>query len=115
MPILSIEDVRPGMVLAEAVTNHQERVLLGAGRRITERSLSLFRSWGVLTVAVRGESSGGERAASAPPPGSPGLDAELARRFEGVLSDPLMQAIHDAVRRQLAARRGKTMGGDGRA
>lgn len=114
MPILSLEDVQPGMVLAEAVTNHQGRVLLAAGRRITERSLNLFRSWGVLSVVVRGAEGGGKRNGFPPPPAPSRLDDEIAARFRGQLDDPLMRAVAEAAARQLAAHRRSRNGGHGR-
>jgi hypothetical protein len=107
MPILKLEDVKPGMVLAEAVYNHQERLLMGAGRRVTEKSLRLFKSWGVAAVAVRGAPAAVRRDAEIEAGDPPGGDVHLAARFAGVLPDPVMKSIMEAAGRQLAAHRAR--------
>jgi hypothetical protein len=111
MPILNLADAKPGMVLTEAVYNHQDRLLMGAGRRISEKSLRVFKSWGVATVAVRGGAAGGVRDAAVPAEAWPGPDEKLAARFACVLPDPVMQAIMEAAGRQLAAHQAKKKSG----
>jgi hypothetical protein len=105
MPIVTIEDVKPGMTLAEAVRNHQDQLLLDAGRRITEKSIRIFKSWGIRRLAVKSataQSAARESDAASGLP--PDLDARLKDRFSEVGADPLMSAIMQAAARQLAAR-----------
>jgi hypothetical protein len=115
MPILNLEDAKPGMVLAEAVYSHQDRLLMGAGRRVTEKSLRLFKSWGVATLAVRGAAAAGLRDEAPPVASSPGADKQLAARFAAVLPDPVMQEILEAAGRQLAAYHARKKSGHERA
>jgi hypothetical protein len=116
MPIVTIDDVKPGMTLAEAVRNHQDQLLLDAGRRITDKSIRIFRSWGIRRLAVKSataQSAARENEGVSGLP--PDLDAGLKDRFSAVAADPLMSAIMQAAARQLAARppRKKTRYGRG--
>jgi hypothetical protein len=108
MPNLILDDVKPGMTLAQPVYTHQERLLLEAGRRISERHLRIFKSWGVATVAVKGSVAGDgstSMGADASAPGPP--DDTFRARFAGALDEPVMVAIMEAAARQLAGRNRK--------
>jgi hypothetical protein len=115
MPIVNIDDIQPGMLLAEAVRNHQDQLLLESGRRITEKSIRVFKSWGIRRINVKLGSSldepGGGAAASGLPPA---IDDALKERFSDVAADPLMAAIMQAAARQLAVRQPKKRAGYGR-
>jgi len=111
MAILDIDNVKPGMTLSEAVRNHQDQLLLDGGRRITEKSIRIFKSWGIRRVAVksgpRGDDPGdGDTAAGL----ATAIEEGLRARFGDVLTDPLMAAIMQAAGRQLAARQKKKTG-----
>jgi hypothetical protein len=115
MTVLAIDEVKPGMVLAEAVRNHQDQVLLEAGRKVTAKTIRVFKSWGIRRVAVRSGAAGedgvrGGAAAAAPA----ALDESLKERFAGVLHDPLMVDIMQAAGRQLAGRPHGKKAGNGR-
>jgi hypothetical protein len=115
MPIVNLDEVKPGMTLAEAVRNHQDQLLLDAGRRITEKSLRIFKSWGIRRVAVKpgpdvGETGDDTGSAGLPP----AIDPDLRARFADVLTDPLMAAIMQAAARQLAHRQPKKKSAHGR-
>jgi hypothetical protein len=115
MPIVNIEDIQPGMMLAEAVRNHQDQLLLESGRRITEKSIRVFKSWGIRRINVKSgppHDRSGDGAASARP--EPAIDDALRERFSDVSADPLMAAIMQAAARQLAARQPKKKSGYGR-
>jgi hypothetical protein len=115
MPVLNIEDIQPGMLLAEAVRNHQDQLLLESGRRITEKSIRVFKSWGIRRINVKPGSpldESGEGADSTGLP--PAIDDALRDRFADVSADPLMLAIMQAAARQLAARLPKKKIGHGR-
>jgi hypothetical protein len=116
MMVLAIEELKPGMVLAEAVRNHQEHLLLEAGRKITEKSIRVFKSWGIRRVAVRLEPAGeSEQAGLSASRTSVALDEGLRARFAGVLDDPIMVAILQAASRQLAGRPPRKKSRDGRS
>lgn len=115
MPIVNIEDIQPGMLLAEAVRNHQDQLLLESGRRITEKSIRVFKSWGIRRINVKfgpplDEPGDGADSAGLPP----AIDEALRERFSDVSGDPLMAAIMQAAARQLAARQPKKKTGYGR-
>jgi hypothetical protein len=108
MPTLILDDVKPGMTLAQPVYTHQERLLLEAGRRISERHLRIFKSWGIAAVAVKGSAAGDGStsiAADVPEPGAP--DDAFRARFAGALDEPVMVAIMEAAARHLAGRNRK--------
>lgn len=116
MPIVYLYDAKPGMILAEAVRNHQDQLLLEAGRRITDKSIRIFKSWGIRRLAVKsGLAVNGAEEMPDAPGLPPDIDAGLRERFADVGSEPLMNAIMLAAGRQLAARRPKKKTGYARS
>ncbi len=104
--ILAIDELEPGMILDEPVRTHQDRLLLEAGRRITERSIRLFKTWGIRRVAVRLPGEKGK------PPVSEAIpqdEERILRRLEGRSgeggNDPVMRELLRAAARQLRLRR----------
>jgi hypothetical protein len=116
MMVLAIEELVPGMVLAEAVRNHQNQLLLEAGRKVTDKTIRVFKSWGVRRVAVR---SGPAGESNPPDPSAYGssvaLDEGLQARFAEVLHDPIMVEIMQAAGRQLATCQPRKKPRDGRS
>ena len=51
---VSIDEVKPGMVLDRDVKNNHGQVLVRAGVELNHRHLTLLRSWGVFEVAIQG-------------------------------------------------------------
>jgi hypothetical protein len=51
---INLDDIKPGMILASAVTERGGRILLSAGTEITERHLNIFRTWGIAEADVEG-------------------------------------------------------------
>jgi hypothetical protein len=108
MPILNLDDVKAGMTLAEAVRNHQDQLLLEGGRRITEKSIRIFKSWGIRRVAVKSGPAGDDPGDGVAAAGlATAIEEGLGARFGDGLTDPLMVAIMQAAGRQLAARQKK--------
>ena len=54
MGIINIADARPDMVLAAEVKDRHGHVLLRSGETVTEKSLKIFRMWGVTDLDVKG-------------------------------------------------------------
>jgi len=48
-------ELRPGMVLSEAVRDVNGRLLMGPGMCLSERAITVLKSWGVAAVGVQGE------------------------------------------------------------
>lgn len=55
MGIISVDKVKPGMVLAEKVLTAKNMMLLPEGVTITEGHMMTFRTWGIVEVNVLGE------------------------------------------------------------
>jgi hypothetical protein len=56
MGLISLSDIRPGMILAGEVKDRNGRVLLAAGQEITEKHLKIFKTWGVTDANIQGAS-----------------------------------------------------------
>jgi hypothetical protein len=114
MGLLAIDDLKPGMVLAAPVRNHQDQLLLDAGRKVMLKHIQVFKAWGIRRVDVKpGPDVPGAGLPQAENPAAP--DESVRRRFADVAGDPLMAAIMLAAGRQLAARHPKTKAGHGRS
>jgi hypothetical protein len=115
MNVVNIDDLKPGMVLAEPVCNHQDQVLLEAGRKVTAKAIRVFKSWGIRRVAVKSGAAGEKGGQDAARPALAGaLDERLRARFADVLTDPLMAEIMQAAGRHLAARQVRKKAANGR-
>lgn len=55
MAIINLDDLLPGMCVAEAV-KVQGRVIVGANVALTEKTIHLFKAWGVTEVNVKDDS-----------------------------------------------------------
>ncbi|MDD3311053.1 HDOD domain-containing protein [Pseudodesulfovibrio sp.] len=58
MPILTLDSLEPGMVLAEDLTTPDGRMLLPKGAVLTESHLRTCRVWGIPEAAIQGEDDG---------------------------------------------------------
>jgi hypothetical protein len=103
--LCDVDDLKLGMTLAKPVYNHQELLLLEAGVKIKEKNIRMFKSWGVSTVWVRGDSPGNadddmgfeDQAREA-------IEMKLKAKFADVLDDPIMQEIMRAASSVLSKR-----------
>jgi len=95
---VSAGTLKTGMILAKAVYNHQESLLLEAGAKITEKSIRMLKSWGVSSVWVKGDfpevtsysmSSGAVSVTE--------IESKLAEKFAGVSEHPVMAEIMRAA------------------
>jgi hypothetical protein len=53
MPVVSVDDLEAGMLLADEVRDQQGRLLMPAGTELTDRHLRAFQLWGILNVRIR--------------------------------------------------------------
>ena len=91
------------MILAKTVYNHQEMMLLEAGTKLKEKNIRMFKSWGVPSVWVKGESSGiKNRNKFSKDQSAASIEAELNQKFADVIDDPVMAAIKQAAGRVLS-------------
>lgn len=92
MYLVSIAQLKPGQILAKAVTNASGAVLCPSGYRLTETAIGRLRNAGVESVVVEGGEHGG-----------PTLEERIEAlkvRFQGV-EDPIMLQIKATVEKRL--------------
>lgn len=100
---ISVEALKTGMTLAKAVYNHQESLLLEAGAKITEKSIRMFKSWGVTSVWVKGDSPDAKpRNMSSEAESVAEIESKLAEKFADVIEHPVMAEIMRASSRVLS-------------
>jgi HD-like signal output (HDOD) protein len=64
MPKLKIDDIEPGMVLAEDLTTSEGRMLLPRGSVVTEAHLRTCRVWGITEADIQGDEEDDENPTS---------------------------------------------------
>ncbi len=98
-----IDEIMPGMILAKAVHNHQDSLLLDAGAKLTEKSIRMLKSWGVRSIWIKGQSPVTDtQEASSKSAGTSEIEMALAERFADVRDDPVMLEIMRAASRVLS-------------
>ena len=99
---VGIEELKPGMILENPVKNNQGVLLLEAGAKLSKKNIRIFKSWGVTSVAVKGEGTRANGSAGQPQPRIKESDEMLLKeKFADVLDDPVMVEIFNAASRQL--------------
>ena len=102
MIFVNIEDLKPGMILAEPVYNHQELLLLGAGAKITKKNIRIFKSWGINQISVKGKlTDSRDRGEEAETGVKESIEMKLKEKFSDLLDDPVMVKIFKAASKQL--------------
>jgi hypothetical protein len=103
--LCAIDDLKLGMILAKPVYNHQELLLLEAGAKIKEKNIRMFKSWGVSTVWVKGESPG-DTVGNVEPEDQAreAIEMKLKEKFADVLDDPIMMEVMRAASSVLSKR-----------
>jgi len=99
---VNIVDLKPGMVLARAVQNQQDVLLLDAGTKITKKNIRIFKSWGVNEFSVKGELNSLKTGGETPEPEMrDAVEMELKAKFSDVMNDPVMVQIFNAASKLL--------------
>ena len=99
---VNIVELKPGMVLAQSVQNHQGVLLLDAGTKITKKNIRIFKSWGVIEVSVEGALNELKNAGETPAAWEKDtVEMELKAKFSDVMDDPVMVEILNAASKQL--------------
>lgn len=103
MMVVSLEQVKAGMVLAEPVRNHQNMLLLEAGKKISARAIRIFKSWGVTQITVRSRKSKSAHSSQYDVmPAAGDIEMQLKKKFAESLDDPVMVTIMEAAGRILS-------------
>ena len=99
---VNIVDLKPGMVLAQAVQNQQGVLLLDAGAKISKKNIRIFKSWGVNEFTVEGELNKLKAAGETPAAEiRAAVKMALKAKFSDVMDDPVMVEIFYAASKQL--------------
>ena len=102
MAILSVNDLKPGMILTESVYNQQELLLLEKNTTLTKKRIWILKTWGIKRVSVKGKPQAAAKTAIEIELESRATIAkELKAKFEDVIDDPVMEEIMKAAERQL--------------
>jgi hypothetical protein len=102
MIILRLDELKPGMILAEPVYNQQDLLLLEQGTALTKKRIWMLKTWGLEQVWVKGKPRGNDKG-----PDEGGMETketienELKKKFADVADDPVMAEIMKAAGRQL--------------
>ncbi|CAB1059735.1 hypothetical protein D1BOALGB6SA_4497 [Olavius sp. associated proteobacterium Delta 1] len=99
---VSLDNLKPGMILAQPVRNHQGILLLEAGARISKKNIRIFKSWGISGASVKGKLTKAEgRAGDVEIKVEESIEIQLKEKFNDVLDDPVMVEIFNAACKQL--------------
>jgi hypothetical protein len=102
MILLRLDELKPGMILAEPVYNQQELLLLEQGTTLTKKRIWMLKTWGLGKVGVKGKPRGDDQGADAARMETKEtIEKELKEKFADVADDPVMAEIMKAAGRQL--------------
>jgi hypothetical protein len=100
--ILKIDELKPGMILAEPVFNQSGALLLEKDTSLTKRRIWTLKTWGIDRVSLKGKSKeGGKTAIETELETKETIEKELRAKFEDTIDDPVMETIMKAAARQL--------------
>ncbi len=99
---VSLVNLKPGMVLARPVRNHQGVLLLDAGAKISKKNIRIFKSWGILEIFIKGNpAEAASRSGDSEIRVKETIEKQLKEKFCDVLDDPVMVEIFNAAGNQL--------------
>jgi len=99
---VSLDNLKPGMILAQPVRNHQGVLLLEAGVEVSKKNIRIFKTWGISLISIKGsltevEGLTGDTEIRV----KEAIEKELKEKFCDVLDDPVMVEIFNAAGKQL--------------
>jgi len=102
---LKIDELKPGMILAQSVYNQQDLLLLEKDSTLTKKSIWMIKTWGIDQVSVKGQPKEDDRTDfEIEFESKETIEKELEAKFVDVIDDPIMQEIMKAASRQLQKR-----------
>ena len=102
MAVLNINDLKPGMILADAVYNQQELLLLEKNTALTTKHIWILKTWGIERVSIKGApKTNANTAFEVELESRETIERDLRAKFENVIGDPVMEEIMKAAGRQL--------------
>ena len=102
MLITKIDELKPGMILAEPVYNQSGSLLLEKDTSLTKKRIWMLKTWGIDKVSVKGKpKESGKTAIEIELEAKETIEKELRAKFEDTIDDPVMETIMKAAARQL--------------
>ena len=99
---VSIDNLKPGMMLARPVHNRHGLLLLETGAKVSKKNIRLFKSWGISEVTIKGRQiKVKNRAGDMEIRLKESIEKDLKEKFCDVLDDPVMVEIFNAAGKQL--------------
>ena len=99
---LKLDELKPGMILAEPVRNQSGSLLLDKDTSLTKKRIWMLKTWGVDKVSVKGKAKeGGKTAIETELENKEAIEKELRAKFEDTIDDPVMETIMKAAAGQL--------------
>lgn len=98
MKLVAIEEAKPGMVLAEHVTDRRGRLLIPAEARLSQRHVEALRMWGVTHLRIEGGQGESNDLAEIDEHTLAEITSEVDQHFLDVdIEHPLMVALRACV------------------
>ena len=99
---LKIDELKPGMILAQSVYNRQDLLLLEKDSALTKKRIWMIKTWGIDQVSIKSKPKEDDRTDfEAELETKETIEKELKAKFADVIDDPIMQEIMKAAGRQL--------------
>lgn len=102
MGILNINDLKPGMVLAQSAKNKHGAVILGEGNVLTEKHINFFKTWGVTGVDIKDIDTDKlikQEMEALPNDIVESIERELDELFPPFKDNPVMEEIYKIVKK----------------
>lgn len=102
MPMISVDQAAPGMVLAGPITDRRGRLLIPAGKSLTDKHMNALRMWGIAQLEIEGDEPEDATPSAVEPALLAQAEEDLKPFFSHAdLSHPFMQKFFDycALRR----------------
>jgi hypothetical protein len=99
---LKLDELKPGMILAEPIRNQSGSLLLDKDTSLTKKRIWMLKTWGVDKVSIKGKpKEGGKTTIETELETKETIEKELRAKFEDTIDDPVMELIMKAAARQL--------------
>ncbi len=82
MPKLTLDDVKTGMVVAEAIKGSKGQPLFAKGVELTDKHLRILKIWGINSVIVEGDENEELGSNNLPPELLEQIEDEMKPRFQ---------------------------------
>jgi len=102
MGILSINDLKVGMVLAQPAKNRHGTIILDKGNELTENHINSFKTWGIKGVDIQDidyDQIIQQEMETLPDDVAESIERELGELFHPFEANPIMEEIYKIAKR----------------